>query len=295
MRRNWFLLVLLLMAGLAWAASDTIPSAIHYQGKLSEGNIRYEGDALFRFAVVDDTTPTPLILWSNDGTQLGKTADNIPSAAVTLNVKKGLFQVALGDDAITNMTSIPKVVFGDNSHVYLRVWFQKDAGSAISLLSPDARLLAVPYAFRAGSVDGVDIEDESIIMGKLARESVGPEHEGRSNTIRSIYFDKTYKKDIKTIYEVPDGKTFVITDIFIMAGEKGGIWTFTNTPSSELEQYFKFCIDARGTTSLTNWSHSFKSGIRFVSPEVVAIFPQDTAQNLRIRGTIHGFEFATPK
>ena len=273
--------------------SQNIPQAIHYQGQVKQGAIRYEGEALLRFALIDDSTPDPIILWSNDSTNVGETADNEPDSAVNLTVTKGLFNVALGDDSITNMTQIPMSVFSDHKIVRLRVWFQENATAAIDLMSPDTQLLAVPYAFKAGSAD---IPDGSITRDKLARESVSTEHRGRSNTIKSIYFDVETSNQPDMIYDVPDGKTFVITDIFLMSAQKDTIWTLTNDPTSTLEQYWKFALDARFENSLQNWSYSFQSGIRFVAPDVISWWPNDEiSQTMRIRGTIHGFEFDTPQ
>ena len=117
MKISLILFVFILSLTPAFAASDAIPRAIHYQGQLRERDIRDEGDGIFRFALVDDTTPTPKILWSNDGTQLGKTANNVPSKGVELTVTKGLFNVALGDESLTNMTQIPVTLFRDNKIV----------------------------------------------------------------------------------------------------------------------------------------------------------------------------------
>ena len=292
MKRTFILSVIISILGtLAFCQSYSVPNAFHYQGQLREGNIRYEGTGIFHFAIIDNTTPLPLILWSNDGSQVGKTADNIPVNGVTLTVSRGLFDVMLGDSSLPNMTIIPVSLFQQNKTAYLRVWFQKTSMGSIDLLSPDAWLVSVPFAFRAGSLNGKDIDDASIPMGKLGRESVAPENEGRSNTIQSIYFDITSSSASKVIYTVPTGKTFVITDIFIMAADVGAIWTITDDTSSQLTQYFMFQIDGRSSPSLQNWSHSFRSGLRFVAPQVVAIFPQGATQNLRIRGTIAGFEF----
>lgn len=292
-----YLLALALCLGCALivsAQSDSVPNIIHYQGQLREGNLRYEGSAIFRFAIIDNTSPKPLILWSNDGTQTGKTADNVPLAGVTLTVSKGLFDVRLGDAAIAGMNTVPVSLFA-NKIIYLRVWFQKNTSSAIELLLPDARLVTVPFAFRSGSINGKDIDESSIPMGKLGRESVGPENEGRSNTIQSFCFDVTVSPSSSAVlYAVPTGKTFVITDIFLANASNNCLWTITDHSTSHQRQNIKWEIDARLPSSMQNWSYSFKAGIRFVSPAVVAIYPQDASQSLRIRGTISGFEFNTP-
>jgi len=291
MKPGVVIFVIFLALGASFAQTDSIPMAIHYQGQLREGDIRYEGTGIFRFAIIDNSSPAPLILWSNDGSGIGSPATTAPTNGVTLDVSKGLFQVALGDESLTNMTAIPGSVFKDNPFIYLRVWFQKDAQSTLELMIPDARLLTVPFSYRSGSINGSDIDDSSIPMGKLARESVGPEHAGRSNTIKSVYFDISSTGNSNVIYDVPDGKTFVLTDIFISSADKGTLWTITDDPSSQLKQYYKLQIDARLADSLQNWSHSFKAGLRFAAPRVVAVFPESAPQSMRIRGTISGFEF----
>jgi hypothetical protein len=283
--------IISILAASAFCQTDSVPNAFHYQGQLREGNIRYEGAGIFRFAIIDNTSPLPLILWSNDGSQVGKTADNIPVKGVSLTVTRGLFDVMLGDSSITNMTIMPVSLFQQNKTANLRVWFQKTSTGSIDLLSPDAWLVSVPFAFRAGSLNGKDIDDSSIPIGKLGRESVSPENEGRSNTIQSIYFDITSNGTSKVIYTVPANKTFVITDIYITSADMGTLWTITDDTSSQLIQHIKFQVDARLATSLQNWTYSFRSGLRFPAPTVVAIFPMSTTQTLRIRGTIAGFEF----
>ncbi|HOE62965.1 MAG TPA: hypothetical protein PKW18_06625 [Candidatus Sumerlaeota bacterium] len=277
-----------------FAQNDSVPNIIHYQGQLREGNLRYEGSAIFRFAIIDNTTPKPLILWSNDGTQTGKTADNVPLAGVTLAVSKGLFDVRLGDAGVAGMSPIPVQLFA-NKIIYLRVWFQKNISSDIELLSPDARLVAVPFAFRSGSINGKDIDDSSIPMGKLGRESVGPENEGRSNTIQSVCFNAEVSPSSSyVIYNVPAGKTFVLTDIYIANAANYCIWTITDHATSHQKQNIKWELDARLPNSIQNAHYSFRAGIRFESPKVVAIFPQNAVPSVPIRGTISGFEFTTP-
>lgn len=278
--------------------SDNIPTEIHYQGRLQDDGAPYEGNGIFRFALIDDATPDPMILWSNDGTNIGETADNVPVDGVEIPVSGGLFNAALGNDELTNMTPVPVSVFRDHKIVYLRVWFQKPGTAEIELLSPDTQMFAAPFSYRAGSIHGEDIDEKSIPMGKLARESVGPEHEGRSNTIKSVYFrfeDIPVTAPSRLIYDVPEGKTFVLTDIFITSAGPYTSWTFTNHATSQLEERHEFIVDAR-TESRINWSLSFKAGIPFTAPEVIAVFPddEDNQNEPGIWGCISGFEFETP-
>jgi hypothetical protein len=275
------------------SAQNSIPLMVNYQGVVRESGVLVTGEGYFRFAIIDAGTPQS-ILWSNDGSFVGQNAASIPTNSVILQVKDGLYRVNLGDATIPNMVSIPVSVLRDNAVTYLRVWFNT-AGKSAELLQPDVRLVSVPYAYKAGSLDGKDIIDNSIPMGKLARESVGPQHEGRNNTIVSVYFDFSANNGYQLIYTVPLSETFVLTDIFITSAEIGPLWKMgerlgaTGTPTE------KIIVDARAA-GLTNFTLSLKAGVPFSSSDTLNSqlhLGQFTTGDLRhITGTICGFKFA---
>ena len=100
-----------------------------------------------------DAPPAPveqtdyISYWSNDGTSADGSE---PTASVSLQVKKGLYSVLLGDATLANMTTVPATIFS-NPGVFLRVWFN-DGVNGFQLMTPDQRIAAVGYAAMAGNV-----------------------------------------------------------------------------------------------------------------------------------------------
>ncbi len=192
-------LLLMILLGLTpLARAVTVPQEINYQGKVEVNGIPFQGLGYFKFAIVN-TTGT-LTLWSNDGA-------TTPTAAIALNVNKGIVNVRLGDTSYPNMTQpITSAVFNQPGHK-LRMWFSQD-NTIFKRLLPDQPLSSVPYALMAQS-----IPDNSITGYKLTRESVWPEHEGRGNTV--VAYENSYNASgWGLIGTVPAGKTFIITDIY---------------------------------------------------------------------------------
>ncbi len=143
------------------------PQVVSYQGQVTVNGIAYTGTGYFKFAVVDQAGTTTT--WSNDSTS---TAGSEPTAAVTLTVTNGLFNVLLGNTSLANMTVLPASAFSEPNR-YLRVWFSAD-GSTFTLLSPDRRIAAVPYAMQAeeaksaataGDADTLDGYHASDLLG----------------------------------------------------------------------------------------------------------------------------------
>jgi hypothetical protein len=124
------------------------PTVVSYQGQVTVGGSPYDDTGYFKFAVVNAAGTTTY--WSNDGTSSGE-----PSNAVPLTVAEGLFNVLLGDTALTNMTQPLSASVFDGTNRYLRVWFSTD-GSTFQRLSPDRRIAAVPYALQAQEAADAD-------------------------------------------------------------------------------------------------------------------------------------------
>jgi hypothetical protein len=139
------LLTVLLGGAGPTGAQSGAPTVVSYQGQVTVGGAAYTGAGYFKFAVVDQAGTTTY--WSNDGTSVGGSE---PTAAVQLNVSNGLFNVLLGDTALTHMTALPASAF-DGTERYLRVWFSSD-GATFTLLAPDRRVAAAPYALQAEEV-----------------------------------------------------------------------------------------------------------------------------------------------
>ena len=132
----------------------------------------------FQTTVTIDAPPVnlqPVTLWSNDGTS---TYGSEPGGAVPLTVAGGLYAVTLGNTALANMQTIPDAVFS-NADVRLRVWFN-DGVHGFQQLTPDQKLAAAPYAFRArlaetvpdGSIVAAALADGAVSSAKLASGAV---------------------------------------------------------------------------------------------------------------------------
>jgi len=131
-------------------ASRGIPLQINHQGVVQVGTIRFNGDGLFRFALVDAGTGG--YVWTNDGSS--PTPPDEPTNAVSLPVINGIYNVRLGDASLPGMTQIPSVIF-NNDDVVLRIWFD-DGIHGVERLLPDHPLTSAPYAFRAAMADDAD-------------------------------------------------------------------------------------------------------------------------------------------
>ena len=138
-------------ASLAAPAVTTVTTTLSYQGRINLNGKPYDGYGHFMFAIVNGAGSQAY--WTNDGTNL-LTAPYTPTNPVHLQVANGLFNVLLGDTGLTNMTALPATTFSrpDRS---LRIWFSTDAVTYEQLM-PDVRLAAVPYAFNAETLDGLD-------------------------------------------------------------------------------------------------------------------------------------------
>jgi hypothetical protein len=133
-------------------AQSGAPTLVSYQGQVTVDGAAYSGPGYFKFAVVNQAGNTSY--WSNDGTSTG---GGQPTNAVQLTVSDGLFNVLLGDTTLTHMTALPATAF-DGTGRALRVWFSSD-GSSFTLLSPDRRIVAAPYALQAEEARNADMVD----------------------------------------------------------------------------------------------------------------------------------------
>jgi preprotein translocase subunit Sec61beta len=157
------LLAVLGLAGLAGASRNAAPAAplagaptiISYQGQVIVSGVAFSGTGYFKLAVVDQ--PGTTSYWSNDGTS---SDGSEPSYYVKLSVSAGLFNVLLGDTTLSGMTQALTDSVFDGTERYLRVWFSSTGGAgSFTLLSPDRRIAAVPYALQATNADLLDGQD----------------------------------------------------------------------------------------------------------------------------------------
>jgi len=156
-----------------------VPNLINYQGRLTDN-------------AGNPTNGTVQIVFSIYSAVTGGTALWTETQSVTAT--NGIYNVMLG-----SITSIPSDLFDEDSR-YLGVKIGAD-----SECTPRQQIASVAYAITAKGV-----ETESITGSMLARESVWPEHRGRSNTVKNWHLPISGE-----FCEVPPGKTFVLTDIIV--------------------------------------------------------------------------------
>lgn len=148
-------------------ARAQVPGILNYQGRVAVGEVNFDGGGLFKFALVNADGTTSY--WSNDGTS---SAGSEPTAAVAVNVRRGIYSVLLGDTTIPNMDTIPASVF-NNMDVRLRVWFN-DGTKGWQRLNPDQRIAAVGYAMTAGNVPDGSITAAKLAEGAVTSEKLAP-------------------------------------------------------------------------------------------------------------------------
>jgi len=139
---------------LSQAAAFGVPMQINHQGVVTVSGVRFSGNGDFRFALVDpDVGSNGTNVWTNDGTNLG--AATMPTAAASLPVVGGIYNVRLGDTQLANMTAIPASVSADDN-IVLRIWVDDTQGGGVLQLSPDQVLTSAPYAMHARNATNAD-------------------------------------------------------------------------------------------------------------------------------------------
>ena len=112
------------------SSTYSVPPVINYAGQVAVDGEAFDGNGLFKFAIVNDSGSTTY--WSNDGTS---TAGSEPTASVSVSVSGGLYSVLLGNSAIQGMNAIDPAVFQQHADAKLRVWFN-DGTNGFQQLTP---------------------------------------------------------------------------------------------------------------------------------------------------------------
>ena len=128
-------------------SSATLP----FTGRLSGSNGPVTGNVHLKLSLYHGTTLQSV--WTNDGTQLNATVSE-PTAATITTASNGIFTVWLGDETQTNMVTLPTSAF-QSEHLFLRVWVS-DTGTSFTALSPDKKMGAQAFAFRAHSAGNAE-------------------------------------------------------------------------------------------------------------------------------------------
>jgi hypothetical protein len=136
----------------------SVPPVINYAGQVAVDGEAFDGNGLFKFAIVNDSGS--ITYWSNDSTS---NAGSEPTTSVSVSVSGGLYSVLLGNSAIQGMNAIDPSVFQQHTDTKLRVWFN-DGTNGFQQLTPDRHFASVPYAMASGAST---IQDGSITLSKL--------------------------------------------------------------------------------------------------------------------------------
>ena len=254
---------------------STIPFMVNHQGVITKGGVPVEsGEYDMRFVIIDDES---VIRWSNDGTHLGQSANTtMPDSPVVLELSGGRYSVKLGDTGLAHMVALPSDVFVVYSPTYLRVWFNK-SGEPTQLFSPDIQLVSVPYAYNAYAA-------EHVPAGSISTENIG-----RSSSVRSVVFKGSVGGTNQSVYTVPAGKTFVVTDVFVVRSQTYALWGFRDRNSTN-DVYLKLLIDS-SSEFLYNYHLQLNAGIVFESGSVISVRREVVTTPAEFIFILSGYEF----
>jgi hypothetical protein len=132
----------LCILGVVWAVLITVGASgvsaqevqFNYNGRVKVGSEMYNGQGLFKFALVSKDGENTY--WTNDGVT---TSTAMPSGTVEVPVADGFFTVDIGDTELSGMAVLTRDVFVRDETMYLRVWFS-DGAHGFELLSPDRKI-----------------------------------------------------------------------------------------------------------------------------------------------------------
>ncbi len=93
-----------------------VPPVLNYAGQVAVEGKAFEGNGLFKFALVSDNGTSSY--WSNDGTSVDGSE---PQSSISVTVNGGLYSVLLGNTAIQGRGAIDPQVFAQRSDTKLRV------------------------------------------------------------------------------------------------------------------------------------------------------------------------------
>ena len=109
-------------------ASLLFSAILPHQGRVLVSGEAFDGNASFRFALVDPSTGN--IVWNHTGTS------GVPEADLVLEVKNGFYKCPLGDTTVTGMAELSSQFFTYYNDLKLRVWFN-DGVNGFEQIIPD--------------------------------------------------------------------------------------------------------------------------------------------------------------
>ena len=91
----------LFLVGFLTTCLFAIPPVLNYAGQVAVNGEAFEGNGLFKFALVNDNGS--ITYWSNDGSSVDGSE---PQSSISVTVNGGLYSVLLGNTAIQGMGAI---------------------------------------------------------------------------------------------------------------------------------------------------------------------------------------------
>lgn len=165
------------LMGLAPDQPMAQPTTVSYQGQLLRDGSPFDGEADFKFVVVDGGAS----LWSNDGTSIN---GQEPTAFVSLAVEQGLFYVLLGSGAMVPLTAD---LLEGAVDPQLRIWVRAPSGSGEFEPLTDQHIASVPFSLRtdAGGTGGECLweTDGTNVFRESGGVGVGTSEIGRTLTV----------------------------------------------------------------------------------------------------------------
>ena len=141
-------------------ASLLFSAILPHQGRVLVSGEAFDGNASFRFALVDPSTGN--IVWNHTGTS------GVPETDLVLEVKNGFYKCPLGDTTVTGMAELSSQFFTYYNDLKLRVWFN-DGVNGLQRLGSDQSLPVVPYAMNSSRGPNADLLD--LLAGEINSQS----------------------------------------------------------------------------------------------------------------------------
>ena len=133
----FFLMIMLTRYFFAFSFFSTLSlfsAILPHQGRILVSGEAFDGNATFRFALVDPSNDT--IVWNHSG------GTGVPDTDLVVEVKNGFYKCPLGDTSFIGMAELSPQLFSYYSNLKLRVWFN-DGVNGLQQLGGDQPLLNV--------------------------------------------------------------------------------------------------------------------------------------------------------
>src|SRR5690625_2874290 len=217
--RNAAALIVVVVAVAAFpvrAISQQQNPLLHYQGRVSVGDVVFEGKGHFKFALVNRAGDETY--WSHDGS--GSDGSE-PATAIELPVNRGLYSVRLGEPGVMNPI-LPEVF--EKTDLHLRIWFD-DGIHGFEQLSPDQPVVPTAYAQRAAAAEiaTTALEASTVAVGSIGAAQLDSDFEAN---LAKLDGDVVFSGAVTAGSFVGDGANLsnIFTESLVYAGNRVVEW-----------------------------------------------------------------------